>query len=216
MAELTPQLAQDSPEDFKAEVIEGLPCRSKYGAHLWSTVCRSGMIQIGNLHIESDTWVSRSNAREGYIHLGTQPLPKEQRERLLFDDAHIGYEDEVTMRLLHEVGHLFEAARISTGSDRIQDLLKTARSIRRVNQHLGLTAIGSLPFYGDDMRYHEDTAELLSMYAFNPAYLRRYCDFLGNPNNATTLNPVGVTVVPGYSAELFELVQSAVTETVSE
>lgn len=210
--ELTPQLAAADPATFRYNLINGLHKRSVYGEELWSTLLRTDSVQAGQPQIESGGWISRSNAQHGSIHLGTLPLPSTDRLRLIFDDQNINYEQEITLRLLHETGHLFEAKQIRSGSDSIQALLKTARAVRGVNRNLGLTAIGSLAFYDDSMRFREDTAELLSMYAFDPQYLRRYLSYLGDAANTAALNQVGIASVPGFEGDLFKLVESTVQE----
>lgn len=215
MALLTSQLASSSPEAFRQELVTGLSRRSVYGKQLWDAVASAGYISLGALHIESKSWVSRSNAQQHYIHLGAVALPADIRKRLIFDDQKVGYEQEISLRLLHELGHLFEASRIDAGSDRIQDLLITARTVRNVNQNLGLTAIGSLPFYEPAIKFHEDSAELMAMYAFDPDYLHRFLAYVDSPGNASTLNEVGIAVAPRYGNELFKLVEGAVLEGIS-
>ena len=212
MPHLTPQLAVSSPNVFRHELVNGLSRRSVYGRQLWDAVVKSGLISIDTLHIESGSWVSRSNAQKRYIHLGASALPEVDRKRLIFNDSQVDYEQEVSLRLLHETGHLFEASRIDAGSDRIQDLLKTARAVRSVNQNLGLTAIGSLAFYEPAMKFREDSAELMAMYAFSPNYLRSYLSHIDSPSNVAMLNDVGIAVVPGYGSELFQIVEDTVQE----
>ena len=137
-------------------------------------------------------------------------MPAGDRQRLLFEDRAINYEQEVSLRLLHEAGHLFEYNNIDT--DGIQNLLQTARAVRSVDQNLGLTAIGSLPFYQPDMKFHEDAAELIAMYSFDPTYLRSFLALVDEPANAVMLNASGIAVVPGYGNELFGLIENAVQD----
>lgn len=215
MLKLTPKLASEAPDVFRNKLIEGLPQRSVYGKHLWQTVVRSGMVSVDTVHIESAHWGSRSNAQNGYVYLGTRPLADSDKEELVFNAKQINYEQEVNLRFLHELGHLFEACRINEGSERIQSLLQTTRAVRNVNQNLGLSAIGSLPFYGADMRFREDSSELIAMYAFQPDYLQHFLSYVNNPAKSAELNTVGITTIPGYGDELYALVRDAVQEGIS-
>lgn len=215
MTRLTPQLSASSPNDFRQELITGLSKRTVYGRQLWGAVVNAGLVNIDALHIESGTWFSRSNAQKGYIHLGAQALSGGERKRLLFNDPRVNYEQEVNLRLLHEIGHLFEASRRQAGSDRIHDLLNTAAAVRSVNQSLGLTAIGSQPLYKPAVKFHEDGAELMAMYAFDPGYLRDFLAHVDNPSSAAMLSNVGIAVVPGHGNEIFQLVEDAVQEGIS-
>lgn len=94
----------------------------------------------------------------------------------------------------------------------MEDLLETAWAVRSVNQNLGLTAIGSLEFYEPAMKFHEDAAELIAMYAFEPDYLRRFFAYVDNADNTAKLNDVGITAIPGHGDEIFTLVENAVLE----
>ena len=167
------------------------------------------------MHINSHRWDSWSNAQEAYIYLGTASLnevDEDLRKRLIFNHQAVDYESEVTLRFLHELGHLFEASRIASGSDRIQDILRVTRAIRGIDRNLGLSAIGSLPFYGDDMKWREDNAEMTAMYTFDPNYLRSFLGYVDKAESAPMLNRVGVTSVPGQGGAIFEAVEAAVQE----
>ena len=217
MPTLSPNLARQNPEGFKAELVGGLKERSVYGKHLWDAVVSANLIRADSLHINPSQWASRSNAQRGDIHLGTAPLDAHLREQLIFSHQAIDYEDEVTLRFLHELGHLFEASRIRLGSDRIQDILGVARAVRSIDQNLGLSAIGSLsmggvPFYGDDMKWREDNAEMTAMYTLDPNYLRCFLGYVDKAESAPMLNRVGVTSVPGQGRAIFEAVEAAVQE----
>jgi hypothetical protein len=212
MTNLTPRLAQKAPQEFRSELIGGLERRTAYGKHLWRAVESSGMISVDTVYLESGQWTSRSNAQRGDIHLGTQPLPQAERRKLIFNDGTINYEQEISLRFLHELGHLFEAGRIYAGSNQIQTLLQTTRAIRNVNQNLGLSAIGSLPSYGPEMKFREDSSELIAMYAFRPGYLRQFLSYVDSPARSAELSSVGVAVVPGFGDELYSVVHDTVQE----
>jgi len=212
MPSLSPELAQQNPERFGFELIGGLKDRSVYGSHLWDAVVSANLINEDSLHVDSKTWGSRSNAQRGEIHLGAGAFSEQQREQFIFNQADISYEDEVTLRLLHELGHLFEAGRITADSELMQDLLRTTRAVRSVNQNLGLSAIGSLSFYGADMKFREDAAELTSMYTFDPSYLKNFLGYVNKAESTPLLNSVGIATIPGHGDELFKLVENTIQE----
>ena len=212
MPSLSPKLAQQDPERFGAELIGGLKDRTVYGSNLWEAVVSASLISEDNLHVDSKTWGSRSNAQRGEVHLGAAAFSEQQRDQLIFNQADISYEDEVTLRLLHELGRLFEASRITADSELIQDLLRTTRAVRSVNQNLGLSAIGSLSFYGADMKFREDAAELTAMYSFDPSYLKNFLGYVNTAESKPLLNSVGIATIPGYGNELFNLVEDTIQE----
>ncbi len=212
MSTLSPSLAQQDPERFGIEIVGGLKDRSVYGAHLWDAVVSANLISADNLHVNAAGWGSRSSAQRGEIHLGAAAFSEQQREQFIFNQGKISYEDEVTLRLLHELGHLFEASRITADSELIQDFLRTTRAVRSVNQNLGLSAIGSLSFYGNDMKFREDAAELTAMYTFDPKYLQGFLRHVNTPESTPLLNSVGIATIPGYGDELFKLVEDTIQE----
>lgn len=212
MSTLSPKLAKQNPERFGTELVEGLKDRSVYGSHLWDAVVSANFISQDTLHIDSKVWQSRSNAQRSYIHLGAAAFSEQQRDQFIFSQGDISYEDEVTLRLLHELGHLFETSRIMADSDLIQDLLDTTRAVRSVNQNLGLSAIGSLSFYGTDMKFREDAAELTAMYTFDPSYLKSFLGYVNTAESTPVLNRVGITTIPGHGDELFKLVEDTIQE----
>lgn len=212
MSTLSPKLAQQDPEKFRLELVGGLKERSAYGAEFWSAVVSANLISQDSLHIDPTQWTSRSNAQRGDIHLGVAAFSEQQRQQFIFDQAGISYEDEVTLRMLHELGHLFETGRIQADSELIQDLLRTTRAVRSVNQNLGLSAIGSMAFYGSDMKFREDAAELTAMYTFEPGYLKSFLGYVNTAESTPLLNGVGIATVPGYGDEIFKLVEDTIQE----
>ena len=212
MIELSPCFAAIEPHGYRDELISGLSRRSKFGKQLWQAVVQAGNVSLENVHVDASGWGSRSNAQRGDIHLGAQPLPKGNREQLIFNDKAISYDQEVSLRFLHELGHLFEASRINAGSDSIENLLQTTQAVRRVNQDLGLSAVGSLSFYKPDMKFREDSSELIAMYAFDPDYLRSFLSYVDDSTKSAELNGVGITSIPGYGNDLFALVHDTVQE----
>ena len=101
MPTLSPNLARQNPEGFKAELVGGLKERSVYGKHLWDAVVSANLIRADSLHINPSQWASRSNAQRGDIHLGTAPLDAHLREQLIFSHQAIDYEDEVRLIFVH-------------------------------------------------------------------------------------------------------------------
>lgn len=146
-----------------------------------------GLYATGRLRdIQEDptTWQSSSSAARGTIQWG---IGAEGHWRL--DNIYFGQVDEEfakTHRLLHELGHLSMLR--SSGPDsgtaigKAFDFYETLKNIRSRNDYrLGLSALASI-HYGQEMKPHEDAAELFGMLAHNESRYRAYMQFVQNEN----------------------------------
>jgi hypothetical protein len=210
MSHLTPELAKRNPETFKQGVVEHLGTTTELGAAAWNLSIDQGTVKPPLFELNTDTWVSGSSG-SGRLVLGTAPMPASEKERYLFEGEQLSYEDEVSRRLLHELGHggLFLTQR----DPHMGKLRQTTIGIcRQTGGEQGLSAIGSHPFYRTpEVKGDEDAVELITMYMKGEGHLHDYLAFLRNPRYRAVIESHGLVMVED-SGYLREVVENAVAE----
>lgn len=205
--QLEPELATSDPEAFKRLAIKSIGERSVLGDDIWQHVVAAGVVRPEKVSLDTATWVSRSNAR-GDITIGTQPVDAVTKDKVMFRNESLTYPDEIAYKVLHEAMHSFLF--LVQSSDEAKPLRRAAAEVRnRYSGIVGLTALGSLDFYSGESKVTEDTTELMTMYAWDPALMAEYAVFLGDPSQKKTRDRTGLVAISG-SAVLYDLVAQAV------
>lgn len=202
---LSPELALTHPGEFKNSVLDHLGIRSPLGACAWNLAVAGDMASYDSLTLNPSTWVSNSVKDE--IILGTAPMDRHMRQRLLFQDQTFSYADEVAYRLNHEVHHgiMF----LKQHEPAVNALLGLNVDMRRMQGRIGFTALGSLDYYqGAEKKGIEDTTELLAMYDWDPNYFSEYTEFLGDSRYSELREEIGLATVD-EPEPLIELVRAA-------
>ena len=179
---LTPELAYDNPDFFTKNLLENIRNTNPRLYKIWEFACQKGVVLPDNLRIDPNTW--RSEYNRGNITLGTAPMSKEAKYRILFDDQKFNYQDEVIYRLSHEMSHglLYYVAESMGQKNAFNYLLKTVVDLNNQKGKV-FTALASQGYYrrqGAETQGREDMTELINMYILDPNYLKRYLNFLAN------------------------------------
>jgi len=214
MLRLTPELAKRNPESFKQGVVEHMGATTELGAAAWNLSIDQGTVKPSLFKLNPDSWVSQSSGA-GRLILGTAPMSSVEKERYLFKGEQMSYEDEVSRRLLHELGHggLF----LAQGDPYMQELRGMAASVRRqTDGEQGLSAIGSHAFYDTvSDKAIEDTVELVTMRMKGAEHLNGYLALLSDSRYQSVVRSHGLVTIedPTY---LREAVEDAVAEIFSK
>lgn len=97
----------------------------------------------------------------------------------------------------------------------VQALTRAATNARGVSSNAaGLSTLGSLAHYRGDMKITEDVTELMTMYAWEPTYLRDFTEFLSVPTKAATRQSLGLVSL-SEGATLFKIVETATAATLA-
>lgn len=201
---LTPDQAKQRPDEFKAAALQHMAETTELGARAWNAGVNSGTVKLSRFELNTDAWHSQSNGA-GRLILGTEPMSPSERARLLYRGDRLEYADEVTLRLLHELGH--GALYLARSESNMNQLLRLATDIRvATGGELGLSALGSHPFYRDPIQDKavEDTAELLRKRMKSRDHLVDYTNFLSDPRFDKLRREHGVAGLDdaGFLAEL--------------
>jgi hypothetical protein len=210
MSHLSPELAKRNPEAFKQGIVEHMGATTELGAAAWNLSIDQGTVKPPLFELNTDSWVSQSSG-SGRLILGTAPMSPTEREQYLFEGEQLSYPDEVSRRLLHELGHggLFLAQR----EPQTRNLWQTAADIRRqTSGKQGLSAIGSHPFYETVAdKGIEDTVELITMRMKGAGHLHDYLAFLTDPRYQAVIESHGLIMLED-SDYLREAIEDAVAE----
>jgi hypothetical protein len=190
---MSPELAKDSPEIFRTQLIDSIRNKTAVGGLVWDAMIRRGTIAAARVTFDNTTWVSESVMKNGTIKLGTSQMADALREKVIFEDAHFRGEQEYTYRFMHEITHLIHPKLF--GVLRYRGVTKHQESIELYNLILdmrkngvGLSSLGSLDFYrsvGPAEQATEDHVELMNMFSIDPGYLQRYLAFLSSPRHVS-------------------------------
>jgi hypothetical protein len=180
--EVTYNFSQQNPEQFKKNLLKYMELRNPRLFQLWQFVSKEGIISLENLQIDPNTWVSE--ATDKGIKLGTAPMSKEMKYRIMFEDYRFGYEDEVVYRLTHELTHrlLYYWAEKHNQQSWVNNLIDVIYKLIEY-QNKVFTALASQNLYkerGLQAQAQEDAVELINIYLQDPQYLRRYLNFLAS------------------------------------
>lgn len=210
MSHLTPELAKRNPDIFKQGIVEHMGATTELGAAAWNLSIEQGTVKPPLFELRTDTWVSQSSG-SGRLILGAAPMSAPEKERYLFEGEQLSYADEVSRRLLHELGHggLFLAQR----DPHMRNLRQSATDVRQQTRgEQGLSAIGSHPFYETmSDKGIEDTVELVTMRLKSGDHLDDYLAFLRDPRYQAVIESHGLVMVDD-SDYLREAVEKAVAE----
>jgi hypothetical protein len=210
MSHLSPEFAKRNPEAFKQGIVEHMGATTELGAAAWNLSIDQGTVKPPLFELNTDTWVSQSSG-SGRLILGTAPMSPAEKEKYLFEGEQLSYPDEVSRRLLHELGHsgLFLAQR----DPQTRELWQAAAGLRRqTSGEQGLSAIGSHPFYDTVAdKGIEDTVELITMRMEGANHLHDYLAFLADPRYQAVIESHGLAMVED-SDYLREAVEKAVAE----
>lgn len=179
---LTAELAVRDPETYKNILFAGLRAETKLAGSVWDYYVQKGVFDERTIVLEPNTWTGetrqRANSDAFTIRLGTEPLSKKQKRKLIFSGSPI---DDKSYLLSHEISHVLggdATAQIKKARNVYQTLTEMRQSGR------GLSALGSLDFYaaiGPAEQAKEDLVELFNMYLISPAYLKAYLAYLSDP-----------------------------------
>jgi hypothetical protein len=214
MAYISPEMARNDPQAFKAGVVEHMAEMTELGGVLWNTLVDRGVVDYAQFQLDPDTWFSGSKGN-GFLSLGTAPMSNQQKATLLYRGEDLSYPAEVTRRLVHELGHgaLF-AAQNEPGMHTLHQL---AYDIRGEGDR-GLSALGSSRYYRDrTTRAGEDVAELLTERTTSADRLRGYADFLAMPEYEEVRSQAGLITLGSRdeAQTLSEVVDTALYDVLS-
>ncbi len=211
--QLSPELAERNPEEYKRFLLEHLKSDTKLTGAVWDRYAAQGAFDDRTIVLRSNTWMSEMRRRPGTekfsITLGTKPFTAAEREYFLFETEL----DDKTYLLSHEISHLF-AANAAEEADKVSKLYQTVTAMRRGGR--GLSALGSLNFYktiGPEEQAKEDMVELFNMHLIDPDYLTRYLKFLSDPRYAAERSRVGISEIKPPVAELINRTVTDATST---
>ncbi len=177
---VTPELAHNDPDSFKSEMLRHMGATTELGALAWNLGINAGTVDPARFELNTRSWVSQSNGA-GRLVLGTQPMSESEKSRLLFRGEGLSYPDEMSRRLLHELGHgvLFLAQR----DIHMHALRELTHSVRvQTGNVRGLSALGSMSFYETpNDKSIEDTTELLTMRMVGEGHFDDYMALLRDP-----------------------------------
>jgi hypothetical protein len=211
---VTPELAHSDPDTYKSEVLQHMGDTTELGALAWNLGISNGTVDLSRYELNARSWVSKSNGA-GRLILGTKPMTMREKSDVIFKGEELSYIDEVSRRLLHELGHgaLFLAQHDASMSS-VREL---NRSVRLQTQNtLGLSALGSLPYYETlEDKAIEDTTELLTMRMIGQDHFDDYTAFLSDPKYEIVRASAGIITLDNVN-ELTDLVDEALVEALSK
>ena len=150
---------------------------------MWKFAEKEGIVSPAHLKLDPNNWMSESDSTDG-ITLGTKPMSKGEKYRIMFNDEAFDYPSEVVYRLSHELSHklITHIAIKQNQSSEFNHLLSTLKDLNEKRGKV-VTALASQEFYrsqGPEVQGKEDMTELVSMYLQDPHYLKQYLSFLSN------------------------------------
>jgi hypothetical protein len=178
--------------------IGQLLSRTELGSKMFNHLLGNG--HLVDIDIDSSTWESRSNWQEKSICLGTARQDSPTAERLVF--GNLSREEAMIHRFNHEMAHLFllcptQGNPLDRGTPVVQQFMRSVDSVRRAHSYKkGLSAVGSMSFYNDGRKPHEDAAELIAMRLRSRSYLGAFANYISNPAHKDTLDRIGVAQTP--------------------
>lgn len=213
---LTLDLARENPELFKEKLLGQLHGQTKFSGKAWDVLENRGILDGQSISLDSNSWVSETRIdvakpNRRTIRLGVQDLSDEKREQLLFLDEQFKGDKGLVYRLSHEINHT--VASIATERSSEAEKLYTIAIKMRENGH-ALSALGSLDFYqGVETQAVEDVVELFNMYTINPDYLKKYLEFLTDPQYQAHRQESGLYTIPSkvVADNLFNKVEAGVS-----
>ncbi len=211
---ITLELAQNDPDSFKSEVLQHMVTTTELGALAWNLGINNGTVDPSRFELNTHSWVSQSNGA-GRLVLGTQPMSMAEKNRLIFHGERLSYLDEVSRRLLHELGHgaLFLAQR-DTNMHTVRELTHSVRV--QTGNTLGLSALGSVSFYETpNDKSIEDTTELLTMRMVGKDHFDDYMALLRDPQYEATRASSGIITLEDTDY-LADTVNEALSEAFSK
>lgn len=212
---LTTELAEKNPELFKKSALALLKKEHPLVYAVWEKLVKDGKMSENDLQIDSSTFRSENTAEK--IILGTKPLSKDGKHRLIFEDKTMSYEDEIIYKLSHEICHSVNTHIIELNPNSgLNKLANTFFELREKNKGLGITALASQPHYqekGPEKQAVEDITEFVNMYLQDPKYLKRFLDYLSNPALGEERKKIGLITISSQSAQnAFTVIESIVNE----
>jgi len=212
--ELTLDLAHSNPKEFKQSALQMLKEKYPHVYEVWQKLCDEGLMNIDRLSFPSETWTGEADLTKKHIIVDAQQSPQDIKYRI-FEDQRFSYQDEIIYKLSHEISHHLTLSQILNDKDRrLSNLFESFLAIRQQNNKLGFSALGSHQYYqgkGPEAQATEDLGELVNMYLQDPAYFKRYLDFISNPANENQIKKVGVLRISPESAKnAFNVVESIV------
>lgn len=211
---LTPELATQNPEAFKARLLVVLREKSYLSFRVWEKFRQMGWID--SLELDPQTNISQSRTDPGGITIGTIPWGDELRKATTFEDETFDYETSKTYILSHEISHKLAYLISQNKNERYNRFYQNAIDIRR-DAHRGFSGLGSLDFYkkeGKDTQALEDLTELTNMYIWDPEYLKRFLDFLSDPKLEDVRRKLKLFTLRGETAK--EYVYKTISEAIEE
>lgn len=211
MRDFDHNLAKTDPKNFLIAAGEHMVSTTELGAALWNSGISHGTLDLADAHVNPETWVSGSKGG-GYLMLGAAPMGDTLRNKLVYLGENLSYKDEVSRRLLHELGHgAFFLAQYDPEMRGLHLMAHSARSATDGSE--GLTPLGSLDFYERSAKPAEDVTELITMRAISESHLDGYLDFLSDPRYAGLRKKLGVVTLQKSAADaLGDQVDAAITE----
>lgn len=131
-----------STERAVQQLVDELPNRTELGFEMFSYLVKQGWLK--DIELKPHQWMSKSNAVEKKIWLGTGDMSPSDSDRLVF--GKLPQNDMKIQRFTHEMGHLF--IRNTLGATDTENLANSTHNFRlRHAYKRGLSAIGSHGFY---------------------------------------------------------------------
>ena len=210
-AGITPELATSNPDQFRDLTLQLLRTESVHGGALFDLLQEQGLASP-KFELDTTGWVSRSEEGSKIV-LGTKPLSPHTKHELIFEDRRFGYGSEMALKLLHELSHKF-AFYVDPRNSRFNRFRNNLVSQREGSPKMGLSTLGNLDFYITKGPLHqstEDITELLKMYSSDPAYLRRFLDFLSSPSSRDARQQMGLSSLSAESSNnVYEIISGTI------
>lgn len=209
---ITVELAVSDPSGFKENLLLNLRNRPEAGK-VWNVVSERSGIGLDTITLNPQSWIGHSDSENGIV-LGVASIPRELKQKLLFEDVQFSYPDTVLYRLIHELTHKFVA--FSSNPKMLDSIFESMIQIRKQNPNLGLTALGSLAFYRNqspEIQAKEDVVEMATMYLWDEEYFNRYLSFLTTSNSRDVLSGLGLRKISSDSSNnLKSLIGSSIKQ----
>lgn len=148
-----------------------------------------------------DTWVSSSNHIDGRISIGIGRVGVGALGRGGIALECSTQEEALQHRFYHEMAHLLMIDRGYEDVDALP-LYDMTKKIRRNNQNkLGASALGSIDFYGEGVRYLEDAAEVMALLLRGDDVTQQHLDYLTDQESRLAKRERGLATISTRGVE---------------
>lgn len=217
---LSPELASESPREYKQEILLSLHDKTKYSWRAWNSLLSQGRISLDRLIVAPNQSMSGTRNMQAKdqttITLGAVPWSADFKRSILFEDASFDYQKEKTHILSHEITHILF---YNSQDEPLHRFFSNAVIKPRREKGTGFTGLGSLEYYknrrdgGPDTQGLEDMVELINMYLVDPNYLSRYLSFLADDKHKQVRSDLSlISLGSGSQENIFRIIENFVQD----